>query len=1524
MGSRFFRWLGLVALIGLVGSLGALPMGCAQSRDPINRVQANALDKHFFVGASLSDTTDDPEFYMGHRIIDEPYGVGQGFYMFQSVGSLARIKWEIQETMLVARLTYERVQNSDHHGSQTTNSGQIVAEFVIQSQFDIKRDYNPQTGEQLNLIVENTTDRPWYERDYFRVDWSKNLVTDAYDFDLFALGGINGIQYDPGSYFVEDPTDPNAPVFAPDQGYFDITTKLTARPQLLQTPYGTYPVCFFFGMYPAVTCDPAEVTVRISFKKVVDDDFEPEDWSGTKMNAFGWFTEDRLGYDRNYGILDQTWHRFAAKYNIWKRSHVDGTQCAIDAWRDANGQVQTYKVDATGAAACAGYQTPQGVCFATDPNTGLPIPDPKGQPFTKSAVGLDVHRDANGEGTEDECEFTDASGLVVNPGSRCDEFKNKCDIPLYARETKTTPLYYGPTAAPDLFPATAKALNSWNIAVKRATQLGRQVEANRAGVEVGQASLLTSEADLLADQQTAKTVPDIFVLCHNPVIDGDSPACGAAGLHVRLGDLRYSVVDIIQNPQTPSAWGIETDFDDPLTGEKIQAGINEWAYVLDQRAQDVEDLIRWLNGEITNQQIANGQYLQQWVNASKLGVSQYLPAVLSKDEITSRLNSIDKSIAMLNGLPGAPGGAPPSAAARFTLRQAQSMGFGNAQTLPPVIAAQLASKNLAQSLGPSMDAQLEATRQKLLGSPWEAQLLTPNVLQWAGFNPQQPFAGDPTTLAMASPLRGLNPRLKKWGNDIVSSALIFKNMCVLDDQPEPDSLVALARQAKQLYPLPDPNDPQYAAKLIDHDQQLHQWIREQFHTSVIAHEMGHSMGLRHNFTGSYDALNYHTEYWQLRTRNGKELACTDATTPHTNGADCVGPRWVDPVTDQETNGFIWKWASTTVMDYPGDLTQDMNDIGSYDKAAMRLGYADLVDVERNATVTSARGNNLMQALDGFGGIWGFPIGGAHYSTYNDTYRLLGTCTARPDWNGDPNDPLAQQCSGPDLVSVALRDMRTVDKFSAQATAVRPDLVANFAVDPQNRVRHPYMFGSDEFADVGNVPVFRFDAGADSYEQVQFLVSTYENRYIFNNFRRNLVLFNTDSVVARTEARYWDKVQAITKSLALGIELNTTPTSDPTTLPGFLMPLGIGSADGLAMFVRAMTRPEPGSYVVTPAGTPGGGPNSWGGAWQLGDGNLLSPPSTPVNVSLGNGDGRFLHNDYDYTQGYWWSEYQKQVGSYYEKLLAPMYLTEAYNNFISNSEADYIDGRYKNLSYLSIYPNQIRRLLSNFMATQSGTHVMSNGPGVQIFTLAPYAMPQSTASNPNPISQVQYLPWDKYDPNDTSTMQLQYPPGAVLLDPLVGWEQQYPALVNLFWFGPTSLSMDLIDQMRIFSPGDAASLSLPPDQQVRYRDPLTGIEYVAKNYGTEWVNPSIGFPTAKTIGARMLQHANYLAAIAYQASQPVDPVTGELTYDTDSQGNPIQNTGAAAQEAITILKNYASNIDVVRQLTLFFGYGPLGR
>ena len=65
-------------LLGAMGLTGGSVVGCAQERPPINRVQADALAKSFFVGANLTDISDDPEFYMGNRIIDEPRNTRHG------------------------------------------------------------------------------------------------------------------------------------------------------------------------------------------------------------------------------------------------------------------------------------------------------------------------------------------------------------------------------------------------------------------------------------------------------------------------------------------------------------------------------------------------------------------------------------------------------------------------------------------------------------------------------------------------------------------------------------------------------------------------------------------------------------------------------------------------------------------------------------------------------------------------------------------------------------------------------------------------------------------------------------------------------------------------------------------------------------------------------------------------------------------------------------------------------------------------------------------------------------------------------------------------------------------------------------------------------------------------------------------------------------------------------------------------------------------------------------------------------
>ena len=155
--------------------------------------------------------------------------------------------------------------------------------------------------------------------------------------------------------------------------------------------------------------------------------------------------------------------------------------------------------------------------------------------------------------------------------------------------------------------------------------------ARAGGAAVAEERGAPDEASALAIGAIAAMDP-IIVLCHNPVVAGDHAACGKAGLVARPGDLRYNIVLNVESPQTPSPWGIMVDGNDPLTGEKVAGSMNVWTHATDIAAQQVVDLVRYINGELTTEQITNGSYVRDWAGASRLGSAAGLP-LLSSGEV---------------------------------------------------------------------------------------------------------------------------------------------------------------------------------------------------------------------------------------------------------------------------------------------------------------------------------------------------------------------------------------------------------------------------------------------------------------------------------------------------------------------------------------------------------------------------------------------------------------------------------------------------------------------------------------------------------------------------------------------------------------------------------------------------------------------------------------------------------------------------------------------------------------------------
>ncbi len=87
------------------------------------------------------------------------------------------------------------------------------------------------------------------------------------------------------------------------------------------------------------------------------------------------------------------------------------------------------------------------------------------------------------------------------------------------------------------------------------------------------------------------------------------------------------------------------------------------------------------------------------------------------------------------------------------------------------------------------------------------------------------------------------------------------------------------------------------------------------YTATLIHELGHNLGLRHNFMGSYDKHNFYNE----------EEA-------HEIGLNSV-PQY------------------SSIMDYSGNEMEDAQAFGKYDLAALRFGYAREVETTPNTFIT---------------------------------------------------------------------------------------------------------------------------------------------------------------------------------------------------------------------------------------------------------------------------------------------------------------------------------------------------------------------------------------------------------------------------------------------------------------------------------------------------------------------------------------------------------------------------------------------
>jgi len=704
------------------------------------------------------------------------------------------------------------------------------------------------------------------------------------------------------------------------------------------------------------------------------------------------------------------------------------------------------------------------------------------------------------------CTEANAAEVCGGGGSICDldyarahrEFDENhrllgaCTIPY--RERATRPVAYHVTAnfPESLWPDAHHLVEEWNGAFADVVRSLREVECLENGGDAG----------ACAAERMRPDAEEMFVLCHNPVQADDHAACGAEGVSAQAGDLRRSIIGWVNDPHLSSPLGYGPSSADPLTGEILMGNAFIYGAAMETLTTFARDIIAVLNGDLTEGDISSGAQVQAWIDSMEAPTS--LETGRSRDDHAVHVDGLDaESI---------------NEAMDFSwARSARSAARAPSSPAELLEAMEASEDRLWRSgaLGDGTETA-DARLGSLIGTDIERMMTTADMRLAAGIDPHLPVGEE--ALNRASPLRGgslANARALSRAREQMQH-----DHCILGAEFADDSLIGLARAI-----VAEANGGDGVMNWYGVDYQIvngageldytlvREMLRHPIFDAVTAHEVGHTLGLRHNFSGSYDALNYQPEYWTLRD-DGTML-----------------PRAWDPMSAAEIEGRIVEYQYSTVMDYGVNfVVTDSVGIGHYDRAALKMGYGDLVEVFTNAADPGTIA--WMSFIQSAG--WPVPL---KLSAFTGGFLAFQGI----------DDPV---------------------------------------VDGAGRPAVPYLFCSDEQADL-NPDCQRYDQGADAYESLQSVMDTYWSYYIFNNFRRQRLGYSPEATAGRVHDRYFEKLQRANQIYALYRAVFTDIFGDNAGFDAFwTRPDGMGAwtvavGASFELLTRVVTTPEPGTYVTRP-------------------------------------------------------------------------------------------------------------------------------------------------------------------------------------------------------------------------------------------------------------------------------------------------------------------------------------------------------
>ncbi len=126
-------------------------------------------------------------------------------------------------------------------------------------------------------------------------------------------------------------------------------------------------------------------------------------------------------------------------------------------------------------------------------------------------------------------------------------------------------------------------------------------------------------------------------------------------------------------------------------------------------------------------------------------------------------------------------------------------------------------------------------------------------------------------------------------------------------------------------------------------------IREEVFQALVLHSLGHNLGLKHNREASSDPINFDPLFWQIEKlpKDSQEALPIAKDDIRAQLQKCQSTSTTTITTQDCLSSLIPM--SSSIMSYPAAGARVNNNLGLYDKAAIKFAYGNLVEVfpERN-------------------------------------------------------------------------------------------------------------------------------------------------------------------------------------------------------------------------------------------------------------------------------------------------------------------------------------------------------------------------------------------------------------------------------------------------------------------------------------------------------------------------------------------------------------------------------------------------